>query len=121
MLEITGKLIEARRAEERKINYSLKDYTFKVGDTLKFKVYAKSGLSEPPILEVETKVNTESPKVTIIIPKEKMSLFPTLNKEADYWYEIELNGVKTPEGYDGKGERTFRVFPKGVESNARTV
>lgn len=116
-LEIKGTLIEARRAEERKINYKLKDYTFKVGDVLKFKVYSKGKLSELPIFEVETKVTTEYTNVTIIIPEEKMSLFPTLNKETDYWYEIELNGKKITTGYDKDKEKIFRVYPKGVDSN----
>lgn len=117
MLEIKGTLIEARRAEERRFNYGLKDYTFQVGDTLKFKVYKKEKISEPPIFEVETKVDTECAKATIIIPEEKMSLFPILNNQADYWYEIELNDKKTPTGYDKDGEKIFRVFPKGVDSN----
>lgn len=116
-LEIKGTTIEARRAEERKINYALKNYTFQIGDTLKFKVYAKNGLINPPIFEVETKVATECTTVTIIIPKEKMLLFPTTNKEADYWYEIELNGKKITTGYDKDKEKLFRVYPKGVDSN----
>ena len=60
---------------------------------------------------------TECTTVTIIIPKEKMLLFPTTNKEADYWYEIELNGKKITTGYDKDKEKLFRVYPKGVDSN----
>ena len=44
-----------------------------------------------------------------------------IHKPKDYWYEVELNPMTTPQtviGYDEDGAKVFRLFPEGKDVEA---
>ena len=90
-------------------------YKFKVGDVVRFKIFAKKDCSDI-IFQKDFPVTTESETAEIFLTGHETRIGGLINKHSDYWYEIELNPESNPQtiiGYDEDGAKIFRLFPEG--------
>ena len=119
MLKIENKIISVNRGDDNQsfefsISAGEEDYTFQVGDKIRFGVYNKKQLDKEAILLKEITVAEETNKVTIAFTKEELTIGDLINKPVDYWYEIQLND-NTIIGYDKDGAKIFRLYPEGSD------
>lgn len=92
-------------------------YTFREGDVVRFKVFAKKDCAEV-VLTKDVEVTEETSTVEITLDGEDTTIGEVINKPVDYWYEIELNPDTYPQtiiGYDDNGAKVFRLYPEGGE------
>lgn len=95
-----------------------KAYTFEAGDIVRFRVYKKRDCSSV-VIQKETEVEAKTEAVTISLTKADTKIGEIINKPVDYWYEVEVNPDTEPQtiiGYDEDGEKIFRLYPEGSES-----
>lgn len=93
------------------------DYTFRVGDVVRFKVFAKKDCSNV-VLKKDVRVTKETTTVQMFLDDNETKFGEIISKPVDYWYEVELNpdtNAQTIIGYDDNGAKVFRVFPEGGE------
>lgn len=89
-------------------------YEFVVGDKIVFAVYEKEGLDKAPLLYLEQEVVVPGTTFDISLTKENTrQISPIINKEKEFWYEIELNGDQTVVGYDDDGPKILILWPEG--------
>ena len=60
MFDIQGTTIYLTRGDKAIIGLTLKDYIFKIGDIIDFKVYNANELNKSPVLNHQVKVEEES-------------------------------------------------------------
>lgn len=90
-------------------------YTFKAGDVVRIKVFAKKDASTV-VLQKDFPVTKDTEAVDILLTKEETKIGNVISKPVVYWYEIELNPHSAPQtiiGYDEDGAKEFRLFPEG--------
>lgn len=90
------------------------NYTFQVGDVIKFGVYNAKELDKPAVLLKSITNDEEKETITITLTKEETSIGELDNKAITYWYEIQLND-DTIIGFDEKGAKEFIVYPEGSD------
>lgn len=93
-------------------------YTFKVGDVVRFKVFKRKACDEV-MLTKDVEVEVDTTEVTIYLDKEDTKIGEIINKPTDYWYEVELNPDTVPQtiiGYDDEGEKVLKLFPEGSDA-----
>ncbi len=117
MFEIDGDTIHITRGNRGVIELAIDDYAFSVGDSIELRVYEKKGLDKLPVLKKEIEVTEDGEKVDIELTAEDTKIGEMMNKEKEYWYEVELNDNQTVIGYDKEGPKLFVLYPEGVESN----
>lgn len=89
-------------------------YEFAIGDKVVFAVYEKEGLDKAPLLYLEQEVVVPGTTFDISLTKENTrQISPIINKEKEFWYEIELNGDQTVVGYDDDGPKILILWPEG--------
>lgn len=89
-------------------------YTFKVGDVVRFSVFAKKDCSEV-VLRKDVKVEDNTELVNIALSGEDTRIGDVISKPVDYWYEVELNPETYPQtiiGYDKDGAKVFKLYPE---------
>ena len=94
------------------------EYTFRVGDVVRFKAFKRKDCSEV-VLTKDVVVEAETTAVTIGLNREDTKIGDIINKPTNYWYEVELNPDTVPQtivGYDDDGEKILRLFPEGSDS-----
>lgn len=94
------------------------DYTFKRGDTLRFKVFEKKGC-DCVLLQKDFLVEEDTKAVEILLTGSDTKMGELIHKPRDYWYEVELNPDTAPQtiiGYDEDGAKVFRLFPEGADA-----
>lgn len=92
-------------------------YTFKAGDIVRISVYGKKDC-ENVVLQKDFPVTTATEEVEIYLTKGDTKIGEIINKQKDYWYEIELNPDTAPQtiiGYDDDGAKVFRLYPEGED------
>lgn len=92
------------------------EYTFKIGDVVRFKITEKENV-ENVIIYKDFIVEAETLSVDINLNGEETKFGPLINEPSEYWYEIELNPDTNPQtiiGYtlDG-GAKLFILLPEG--------
>lgn len=93
-------------------------YTFRDGDVVRFKVFAKKDC-EDVVLQKDTEVTEATSTVEITLNGTETTISEVISKPTDYWYEVELNPDTHPQtiiGYDENGAKVFRLFPEGGEA-----
>lgn len=93
-------------------------YTFKVGDVVRFKVFAKKDCANV-VLQKDITVTEETNAVEITLDGDETDFGGVISKPTDYWYEVELNPETYPQtmiGYDDNGAKVFKLFPEGGEA-----
>lgn len=97
-----------------------KSYTFKPGDVLRIKVFSKKNV-ENVVLQKDFPVLEYTESVEIYLTGEDTKIGDEISKPVDYWYEVELNPLTTPQtiiGYDEDGPKIFKLFPEGADIDA---
>ena len=117
MFEIKNDTIYLTRGDKATINLEIPDYVFKVGDTVKFKLYNEYELDKQAILTKIINIKTEVDNINIELTSEETKLGEMLNTAKIFWYEIELNDNQTILGYDEKGAKQFIIYPEGADFN----
>ena len=109
------KEISITRGDRAIIEFSIDDYTFQIGDVVRFKVF-KSKDCKCVELQKDITINKEETSIEIPLTSEDTKIGDIINKPAKYWYEIELNpetSCQTIIGYDDEGEKLFTLYPEG--------
>lgn len=114
VFEVSNNTIYITRGDKGTINLSIDDYIFKVGDVIKFSVYNKKALDKEAVLNKIVNVTKESDNIDIELTSEETKIGEIINKEVEYWYEIELNNNQTILGYDSDGAKILILYPEGV-------
>lgn len=98
-------------------------YTFREGETIRFKVYKKKRVTDVVLLK-EFYIPTDTDKVQVYLSGEDTKFDKPINKPTDFWYEVVLNeddankdkGPQTFIGYTiDEGPKIFRLLPEGVD------
>lgn len=90
-------------------------YTFKIGDVIRFKVLEKNRCDNVVLTKV-INVEQETTSVDLCLSSEDTKIGDLINKPKDYWYEVEVNPDTLPQtiiGYDTSGPKIFRLYPEG--------
>lgn len=93
------------------------DYTFRSGDIVRFKVFAKKDCKNV-VLKKDVVVAGDTTTIQMIVEGHETKFGNIINKPVDYWYEVELNpdtNAQTIIGYDDDGAKILRLFPEGGE------
>lgn len=93
------------------------DYTFRVGDVVRFKVFGKKDCTDV-VLSKDVRVTESTSTVQISLDADDTKFGEVISKPVDYWYEVELNPDTKPQtiiGYDDDGAKVLRLFPEGGE------
>lgn len=91
------------------------EYTFRVDDVVRFKVFEKKNCEEV-VLKKDITVSEETKRVQIALDSDETKIGGVISKPTDYWYEVELNPDTYPQtiiGYDENGAKVFRLYPEG--------
>lgn len=115
MFKIKDETIHITRGDSGTIELSIEDYIFKVGDIVEFRVYNKKGLNQVPLINKKIEIDQEQEVVNIELDSDDTKIGELVNKETEYWYEIELNNDKTVIGYDENGAKLFILYPEGAD------
>lgn len=92
-------------------------YTFKQGDTVRFKVFEKKDCGRV-VLQKDFAVEADTEAVEILLNGEETKIGELISKPRSYWYEVELNPLTFPQtivGYDDNGAKEFRLLPEGAD------
>lgn len=124
-IEKNTKKIYLTRGDIASIRVSAKkddgeNYVFQIGDVVRFKVFKKRGCN-CVVLQKDTTVTEETEEVVIELFSKDTKIGDIINRDTDYWYEIELNPDTNPQtivGYDvdeyGRPiEKIFKLLPEG--------
>ena len=119
MLTIEGKQINITRGDTGTIKLKVKTtsgyYSFNQNDVIEFKVYNKKEYQQEPVLYKKVVVEETTNEVEINLTSDDTRIGEIINKEKEYWYEIQLNGNITLIGYDESGASIFLLLPEGSE------
>lgn len=92
------------------------DYTFKVGDVVRFKITEKENEANV-ILSKDFEVTEEKQSVNVDLTGEETKIGEIINEPSEYWYEIELNPDTAPQTIIGytmdDGAKLFILLPEG--------
>lgn len=126
MFEIdTDKTIHINRGDIGMFEFAPTDkatgqpYVFKTGDVVRFTVCEKGDYGSVVLLK-DVVVNGETTAVDIALTSEDTRIGEIINKEKEYWYEIELNPDTAPQtiiGHDKEGPKLFMLYPEGGAVN----
>lgn len=124
MALIENKTIHVNRGNKLIIEYSIEnddgsDYIFKEDDIISFAIYKKKKMDELPILYKEFKAIAGQSTIDIVVSAEEMRIGDYINKEMEYWYEIELNNEETTTGYDQEKAKILWLYPEGKKINVK--
>jgi hypothetical protein len=93
-------------------------YTFREGDIVRFKVFAKKDCADV-VLQKDVEATAGTSAVEIFLYGDDTTIGEVISKPVDYWYEVELNPETHPQtiiGYDENGAKVFKLFPEGGEA-----
>lgn len=120
-IDSVSKQISLTRGDTALIEVSAKnedgtDYTFQVGDIVRFKVFKRKdcGCIE---LQKDVEVTESGTTVEVLLTSEDSKIGGIINKPAKYWYEVEVNpdtSCQTIIGYDEDGEKVFMLYPESA-------
>lgn len=120
MLTINGKQINITRGDNGTIKLKTKCnseyYTFTAGDIIEFKVYEKKKYQSEPVIYKKIEIEEETEELEIDLTSDDTRIGEIINKEKEYWYEVQLNRNITLIGYsDTEGPAIFMLLPEGSE------
>lgn len=119
MFKIENKTIHLTRGdiaciEVKALNEDETDYIFQVGDVVRLKVVKRKDYSSI-VIQKDVVVETEGTSVDLKLTSENTRIGDVINKETEYWYEVELNPDTNPQtiiGHDEEGEKLFILYPE---------
>lgn len=122
MQKIDGTTILINRGDILNLSISLvyddgSTYTFKNGDKLVFSLYNKGKMTDDAVLMKTVTASGGEESLIINCTNEETKLGDPINKEKEYWYEIELNDEHTVIGYDEEGAKILMLYPEGSKND----
>lgn len=96
MLKIEGKNIEITRGNMLPLAITAgndvddTDYEFEKGDILRFKIYDSKDVNKI-YLQKDFKVEENATEVTLTMTASEMTIGDLSNRQATYWWEVDLN------------------------------
>lgn len=93
-------------------------HKFKAGDVLRIKVYERKAC-HCVVLQKDFAILAETEVADLVLTERDTRIGELINKPVDYWYEIELNPLTSPQtiiGYDDDGAKAFRLFPEAADN-----
>ena len=98
-------------------------HKFKAGDVLRIKVHERKAC-HCVVLQKDFAVWEETEVFDLVLTERDTRIGELINKPVDYWYEIELNPMTSPQtiiGYDDDGAKVFRLFPEAADNEVIEV
>lgn len=98
-------------------------HLFRAGDVLRIKVYERKAC-HCVVLQKDFAVLAQTEVVDLVLTERDTRIGELINKPVDYWYEIELNPLTSPQtivGYDEEGAKAFRLFPEAADNEVIDV
>lgn len=122
MFRIKDKTIHLTRGDIATLEVKAKnedgtDYTFEVGDVVRFKVIKKKDCNCVEIKK-DFIVEESVTNAQIFLSGNDTKIGDVINKPVVYWYEVELNPDTAPQtiiGFDEEGEKQFILYPEGSD------
>lgn len=115
----TNKNIYLTRGDIATLNVTAKqsdgsDYTFKVGDIVRFNVFTKSACHDI-VIRKDITIEEETTVANIPLTSAETRFGELINKPVDYWYEIVINPDTAPQTIVGYLENPtiFKLLPEG--------
>lgn len=124
MFKVENKKIHITRGDVGTIRITTTDpnginYTFKVGDVVRFKVFKNKDCKCVEI-QKDVIVGEETTEVNVQLSSDETRIGDLINKPITYWYEVELNpdtNCQTLIGYDDEGPKELILYPEGGKLN----
>lgn len=116
------KQIQLNRGDSADLTITAKDstgedYTFQVGDDIKFKITEAKNESKV-IMEKTITIAEATKNVNLYLSAEDTKIGDIISKPVIYWYEISIEktsgDVLTIIGYDNKGPKEFVLNPEAA-------
>lgn len=116
------KQIQLNRGDSADLTITAKDssgedYTFQVGDDIKFKITEAKNESNV-IMEKSITIAEATKNINLYLSAEDTKIGAIINKPVIYWYEISIEkssgDVLTIIGYDNKGPKEFVLNPEAA-------
>lgn len=116
------KQIQLNRGDSADLTITAKDstgedYTFQVGDDIKFKITEAKNESNV-IMEKSITIAEATKNVNLYLSAEDTKIGAVISKPVIYWYEISIEkssgDVLTIIGYDNKGPKEFVLNPEAA-------
>lgn len=124
MFKVENKKIHITRGDVGTIRITTTEpdgtnYTFKVGDVVRFKVFKNKDCK---CVEIQKDViaGEETTEVNVQLSSDETRIGDLINKPITYWYEVELNpdtNCQTLIGYDDEGPKELILYPEGGKLN----
>lgn len=92
---------------------------FQPGDKVRLNVMTKKDPGDI-VLTKTVEVTEVNNCVDIVLTHEDTRIGEIINKQVDYWYEVQLNPdteAQTIVGYDEDGPKILTLYPEGGESD----
>lgn len=120
MLRIENKQISMTRGDTATLKFKVKTaegyYTFGNNDVVEFKVYPKKEYESEPLIYKSIVIEEDTDTAIIDLSSDDTRIGDIINKEKEYWYEVQLNHNITLIGYsDSEGPAIFMLLPEGRE------
>ena len=102
------------RGDKGSIKLSNIKGTFKKGDTFKFSI-VKKGNYDDVVFRKEFKVLEDCNEFYLTFSNDEMRFCEPINKEKEFYYEIDMNDDTTLIGYDENKDKKFILYPEAVK------
>lgn len=123
MLEINDDNIEVTRGNYMALTVTAINpvdksaYIFQLDDIVRIKIFERKNVDNV-FLEKDFKISEPSEEITLELTADEMKIGELIDKDKDYWYEIELNPdtpkTQTIIGYDKEtGPAILTLLPEG--------
>lgn len=105
------KSLKHNRGAKGSIKLINKNGTFKIGDIFKFSIVEK-GEYEKVLFQKKFEVTEACSEYFLTFTSEEMRFCEPINKEEEFYYEIEQNEDTTLIGYDETKHKKFILYPE---------
>lgn len=102
------------RGDKGSIKLVNKKGMFKIGDTFKFSI-VKKGNYDDVVFRKEFEVTEECQEFFLTFTNDEMRFCEPINKEKEFYYEIDMNDDTTLIGYDENKDKKFILYPESVK------
>ena len=87
---------------------------FKTGTTFKISIVKKANYDDV-VFQKEFEVTEDCQEFFLTFTSEEMRFCEPINKEKEFYYEIEMNDDTTLIGYDENKDKKFILYPEAVK------
>jgi hypothetical protein len=103
--------IHASRGDAFSIDFKIKNYTYKEGDSVKFAVFEEGSNYEDPLMTKYADIDLERNAAVFSFNAEDTSFGDAPSERTLYVYEISFEGDQTVLGYDTNKAKKYYQYP----------